>query len=163
MAQNVHNKNVIEALTNKIISQKFKIFAQEEPAITWMSPVMLKYLRETQKIEPQSPVITFEARQVKHSLSDRKVATQRLTEPQFKKVYDILNGGYDELYYDTELSGLVYVKMLPKDEIVEGRDCIAIPVNINSKRTDRPVNYIGTTKRIPVTNIRHDKRYKKIE
>lgn len=163
MAQNVLNKKVIENLTNKIIKQKFKIFKIEEPAITWLSPSVLKYLKENQKLQVQSPVISFESRQVKHSLSKTKTEKQKLTEKQFLQLYDVLNGNYDELFYDTEIPAIIYVKMLPNKEIIDGRDCIAIPVNINSKRTDRPINYIGTTKRIPISNIKNDKRYKKIE
>lgn len=164
MAQNVHNKNAITTLTEKIILQNFKLFGLEEKPITWITPTVLKYLQETQKLKIQSPVITFEARQVKHSLGLTKVEKQKLTKTQFLKLHDILNGQYDELYYDTEMPALMYVKKLPKEEIVEGRDCIVIPVNINCKRTDRPVNYIGTTKRIIYNSaFRNSKRYKKIE
>ncbi len=163
MAQNVHNKKVIENLTNKIINQNFKIFKVEEPAITWILPSVLKYLKENQNLKVQSPVISFEARQVKHSLGKTKIEKQKLTTNQFLQIYDVLNGNYNELFYDTKISAIIYVKMLTKGEIVDGRDCIAIPVNINSKRTDRPVNYIGTTKRINYDNILKDKRYIKIE
>ena len=69
----------------------------------------------------------------------------------------------DEIYIDTTDHGVIYIKYLPKDEIVDGRNIIKIPVNVNSIRTDRPVNYLGTTSRIPLINIQNDPRYKKIE
>ena len=56
---------------------------------------------------------------------------------------------------------------LPKDEIIDGRDCIKIPVIINSTNPKRPVNYIGTTGRIKYKNtfkgIGNENRFKKIE
>ena len=117
---------------------------------------------ENENIRLQTPIAVFEDRQVKHSLSPRKVETQRLTKEQFLRIYDMV-ADYDEVYIDTQAHAVVYLKYLSKDEIVDGRDCIKIPVVINSQDKRRPVNYISTTGRISSKNIKTDKRYKKIE
>ena len=62
---------------------------------------------------------------------------------------------------------MLFVKFLPKEEVIDGRDCIKIPVNINSTNSKIPVNYIGTTGRIKYKNTFKGKgneiRFKKVE
>ena len=53
------------------------------------------------------------------------------------------------------------VKYLPKEEIIDGRDCIKIPVPINTNDPKRPINFIGTLGRIPLRSFINNKRYKK--
>lgn len=164
MASNPHNEKGIIALIDKMIQNNFIIkTTPEEKTLTWFTPEILKALQK-ENYKLISPIVTFEERQVKHSLSDVKVEKQRLTETQLKNIYKYIQNA-DEIYIDTEELAVVYVKFLPKDEIIENRDCIKIPIIINSIKKKRPVNYVGTTGRINHKNTfgGNQKRYKKIE
>lgn len=160
MAQNIYSKEAIVNLIKKTINNNLNSRGLEQ-TLTWFSPKIIQAL-ENENIRLQTPIAVFEDRQVKHSLSPRKVETQRLTKEQFLRIYDMV-ADYDEVYIDTQAHAVVYLKYLSKDEIVDGRDCIKIPVVINSQDKRRPVNYISTTGRISSKNIKTDKRYKKIE
>lgn len=160
MAQNIHSKDAIENLIKKTIKNDLNSRGLEQ-TITWFTPKIIQAL-EKENIRLQTPIAVFEDRQVKHSLGARKVSKQQLSQQQFLRLYNMVSD-YDEVYIDTQEHAIVYLKYLPKDEIVDGRDCIKIPVVINSSDKRRPVNYISTTGRISSKNIKTDKRYKKIE
>ena len=160
MAQNPHQKKLIDNLIDTTIKNGYKTKGIEK-TLTWFTPEIIGAL-EKEKIRLQTPIVVFEDRQVRHSLDKGKAEKQKLTEAQFKRVPEfILNP--DEIYIDTTDHGVIYVKYLSEDEIIDGRNIIKIPVNINSTRTDRPINYVGTSSRIPLINIQRDRRYKKIE
>jgi len=160
MMSNQHNREYIQTLIIKTIQNNLKSKGLEHP-ITWFSPLIIQSL-EKNNIRIQTPVVVFEDRQVKHSLYDKKVEKQRLTKKQFLNIYSFLNGP-DEIYIDTKDLAVIYVKYLSPNEIIDNRNCIKIPVKINSNNSKRPVNYIGTTGRINIDSIKKDKRYKKIE
>ena len=161
MAQNVHNKENIQGLITKTIKNNL-LSRGNEDVLTWFTPEIIKAL-EDNKIRLQTPVAVFEDRQVKHSLGDRKTLKQRLSEEQFLNIYDYVKNP-DEVYLDTELSAIIYVKYLPEDEIIDERDCIKIPVQINTNKRKRPINYVGTTGRINhFKTFNKSKRYKRIE
>lgn len=160
MAQNIHSKEALENLIKKTINNNLNSRGLEL-TLTWFAPKIIQAL-ESENIRLQTPIAAFEDRQVKHSLSSRKIESQRLTKKQFLRIYDMVSD-YDEVYIDTQENAVVYIKYLPKREIVDKRDCIKIPVIINSTNKRRPVNYVGTTARISSVNIKQDKRYKKIE
>lgn len=161
MAQNPHRKAVVMNIIDKMLKKDYKNAIIDTP-ITWLSPVIIKALKSN-NLEPLTPVIAFERKQVSHSLNRNiKVAKQRLTEQQFKKIYDYLNDP-DEIFFDTEKQQLLFVKFLPKDEVIEDRDCIKIPVIINSNNKNRPINYIGTTGRVNYNETFKNPSYKKIE
>ncbi|MGN1153360.1 MAG: hypothetical protein ACI4S3_04970 [Candidatus Gastranaerophilaceae bacterium] len=133
----------------------------KQVTLTWFTPKIIQAL-EDENIRLQNPIVPFESRQVYHSLGDRKNIKQRVTQTQLKNIYDYINKP-DEIYIDTVEHAVVYVKYLPKDEIIDGRDCIKIPVPINTKDKKRPVNFIGTLGRIPSKSLKEGKRFKKIE
>ena len=160
MASNIYNRKLISEMIQKTIQRGFSSRGEEMP-ITWFSPKIIYFL-EKEKIRIKTPVVVFEDRQVKHSLSARKVLKQRLSQKQFLDIYSLIHGA-DELYLDTQDSAIVYVKYLPKQDIFDNRDCIKIPVKINSDNENRPVNYIGTTGRVNSLTIKKDKRFKRIE
>jgi len=160
MAQNVHNKENIQGLITKTIKNNL-LSRGNEDVLTWFTPEIIKAL-EDNKIRLQTPVAVFEDRQVKHSLGDRKTLKQRLSEEQFLNIYDYVKNP-DEVYLDTELSAIIYVKYLPEDEIIDERDCIKIPVQINTNKRKRPINYVGTTGRINHSDTFKNKRYKRIK
>lgn len=47
---------------------------------------------------------------------------------------------------------IIFVKFLSQKDIIDNKDCIKIPVVINSKNPKRPINRIGTTGRINYAN-----------
>lgn len=161
MAVNPYKKEVIKNIINDTLKRPDFSSRGIETAIGWFNPQIISNLNK-ESIKMQTPVIVFEDRQVKHSLGERKAQKQRLTEEQFKKVYDYINSP-DEIYIDTQDYAVIYIKYLPKSEIINNCDCIKVPVKINSSNSKRPVNYIGTTSRINSNTIKKDKRYKKLE
>ncbi len=163
MAENRHNKKSIELLIKETLSREGFKSRGIEKTLTWFTPDIVMAL-EKNNIKLQTPIATFEDRQVRHSLApDVKVESQRLSQEQFKNIYEYIKNP-DEIYIDTYDAAVVYVKNLPKNEIIDGRDCIKIPVKINSTNKKRPVNYVGTTGRVNKHDTFSDvKRYKKIE
>ena len=166
MAENPHRKEVIENIINKGILNNFQFDTKNklDSTITWFNPAILKKLQE-HNIPLKSPIVTFEERQVGHSLDPNiKVDKQRLTPTQFKEIYDCLNKP-DEIFIDIKDPQVLYVKFLrQKNEIINGRDCIKIPVRINTKGKKRPINYIGTSGRVKYKDAFSDrKRFKKVE
>ena len=160
MAQNVHNEKNVVNLINKTIKRGYKSRGEELP-LTWFTPNIIRYL-EKNNIRLKTPVVVFEDRQVKHSLGERKVLKQRLTETQFLKISEYIKNP-DEILLDTEQLAIIYVKFLPKNEIIDNKDCIKIPVEININNPKRPINYIGTTARVNYKSSLNHSRYKKIE
>lgn len=161
MAQNPHRKDYILEIIRRMLAKDFKNAKKEVP-ITWLTPLIINTLNKMNN-KPITPVIVFERGQVSHSLNpDIKVAKQILSQKQFENIYDYLNNP-DEVFYDTKEQQLLFVNFLPKDEIIDGRDCIKIPVNINSTNPKRPVNYIGTTGRINYKSTFMGKQFIKIE
>ena len=69
------------------------------------------------------------------------------------------------IFIDLEDLALIFVKFLPEKEIIDGRDCIKIPIKINSTDEKRPVNYMSTSGRINYNKTfgGTQKRYKKVE
>ena len=164
LAQNPHNKSVIENMIAETIKRGMKSYGIEK-TVTWFMPDVIKSL-EKENIRLQTPIAVLEDRQVFHSLGDRKYINQRLTQTQFYNIYNYIKDA-DEIFIDTQEHAVVYVKFLPKDEIIDDRDCIKIPVIINSKNKKRPVNYVGTTGRINYKSTfkgkGNENRYKKVE
>lgn len=161
MAQEIHGRTLADYLIKNTLKRAGYGSRGVEIALKWLGVKEISAL-EAENIELQSPIIVFEDRQVKHSLGERKVAGQRLTVEQFKKVPEWIYNP-DEVFIDTQEHALVYVKFLPEEEIMDGRNCVKIPVPINVDRTDRPVNYIGTTGRVNYKEAFGGKRYKKVE
>lgn len=163
MAENPYKKEVLNRLIDKTIKNGMNSFGIEM-AISWFTPEILTELKNLD-IPLNSPVVVFQDRQVKHSLGSRKYPEQKLTEKQFRQIYDYIHNP-DEIFIDTQEHAIVYVKFLDPTEIVDNRDCIKIPVIINSNRPKRPVNYIGTTGRINYAHTfkggENEKRFKKI-
>ena len=163
MAENIYNKSGIENLIRETLERpNFASHGIEKP-LSWFTPDIIKAI-EKEKIRLKTPVIVLEDRQVKHSLGNVKVEKQRLTQKQFLKLYDYVHSP-DEIFIDTQENAIVYVKFLPKNEIIDGRNCIKVPVPINVDNPRRPVNFVGTTSRIPYQNTFGGKqtRYKKIK
>lgn len=161
MARNPHRRAAILATINNMLAKNFRK-AEVELTITWLSPMVLKFLKNSNN-KPVTPVISFERSQVSHSINPTiKVPKQMLTEQQFKHIYDYLNEP-DEVFYDPKKKQLLYVKFLPKDEIENKRNCIKIPVIINTIDPDRPTNYIGTTGRVNYNDVFNNPDLIKIE
>ena len=161
MASNPHNKAVVDKLIAATIKNGLHSKGIETP-LTWFTPEIIKAL-ENQKIRLQTPVVVFEDRQVEHSLGDTKILKQRLTEKQFKNIYDyIINP--DEIYIDLLKNTVTYVKLLKGKDIIDDRDCIKIPVKINTSGKKYPINYVGTTARVNYkSEFSGEKRYKRIK
>ena len=163
MAENIYNKSGIENLIRETLERPYFASHGIEKPLSWFTPDIIKAI-EKEKIRLKTPVIVLEDRQVKHSLGNVKVEKQRLTQKQFLKLYDYVHSP-DEIFIDTQENAIVYVKFLPKNEIIDGRNCIKVPVPINVDNPRRPVNFVGTTSRIPYQNTFGGKqtRYKKIK
>ena len=161
MAQNPHRKDVVENYIKKSIAKDYRNTPQEV-ALTWFTPKIITALKEN-KVEPVTPVVSMKLGKTTHTRRDKKVEIgQALSVEQSKNLWDYVNNA-DEVYIDTQDFALIYIKHLPEDEIIDGRDVIKIPVKINNKNKKLPVNYIGTLSKIHYIDLKRDKRYKKIE
>ena len=164
MAGNKKDNKGIVNIINDGIKNNFKLKQlPRDKVLTWFTPEIYKAIQNYSKEKLVSPIVIFQERQVKHSLSkDIKIEKQRLTEQQLKNIHKFVNNP-DEIFIDTEDLAVVYVKFLPKEEIIDGRDCIKIPIQINTNKKGYPLNYMATSGRINYTNTFGGKqtRYKK--
>lgn len=166
MAENTHNLKMVEWLIDRTLKHKNYGGYGVERTLTWFTPTVINYLKKN-NIKLQYPAVIFHDGLVKHSLiTKEKVPEQMLTLDQFKKLPKWIIE-YDEVFYDTKDPAIVYVKFLPKDEIIDNRNCVKIPVIINNLNDNehRPINYIGTSGRINYerTFTGENCPYKKIE
>lgn len=162
MATNPHKKHEIAHIIKETLRREQLKSRGEEATLSWFTPKILENLKK-ENIDLQSPIITFEDRQVRHSLGKRKVNKQKLEKNQFVKIYDYIKKP-DEIFIDIVEKTVNYVIFLPKDKIINECDCINIPVKINIDSKKRPINFIGTTQRVKYSTVfLNKKRYKKVE
>lgn len=166
MASNKKDSKGIVNIIDDGIKNNFKLKQQpRDKVLTWFTPEIYRAVKNYSNEKLISPIAIFQERQVKHSLKpDVKVEKQRLTELQLKNIHKMVDEA-DEIFIDTEDLAVVYVKFLPKEEIIDGRNCIKIPFHINSKKDGYPLNYMATSGRINYENTfgGTQTRYKKVE
>ena len=161
MAENPYRKEVVQNYIEKSINKEYRNIAQEI-TISWFTPQIVKALIEN-RTEPITPIISMKLGKTTHTLRTGKIERgQALSIEQTKKIYDYINNP-DEIYIDTQDFALIYVKYLQNDEIIDGRNIIKIPIKINNTNRKLPVNYISTLSRIKSSELKSNKRYKKIE
>ena len=162
MASNPHRKDVVSHIIKETLRRNELRSRGIEATLNWFTPKIIDNLKQL-GLEYKSPIITFEDRQVRHSLGNRKVKQQRLEKNQFTQIYDYIDNP-DEIFIDMVEGTVNYVKFLPKEKIINECDCINIPVKINIDSKKRPTNYIGTTQRVKYSSVfLNKKRYKKVE
>ena len=161
MASNPHNKAVVANYIEKSMKKDYRNTPQEI-TLTWFTPQIIKALKANGK-EPVTPVVSMKLGKTTHTRRDTKIKKgQALSTEQTKKIWDYINTA-DEIYIDTQDFALIYIKYLPKNEILDGRDIIKIPVKINNTNSKMPINYVGTLSKIHATDIKGKDRFKRIE
>lgn len=161
MAQNPYNKKAAADFIEKSLKKDYKGTTQEI-TLTWFTPKVIDALKAN-GAEPITPVVSMKLGKTTHMQRNSKIEKgQALSVSQTKKIPDYLNNP-DEIYIDTKDLTVLYIKYLPKDEIIDGRDIIKIPVKINNKNKKLPVNYISTASKIHSTDLKSDKNLKRVK
>lgn len=93
-----------------------------------------------------------------HSVRDSKKEAQKISKEQAKRAVNIIS--QNNVFYDTEKKNIIYISALPPKEIINGRNCLKIPININDKDEK---NHIATMSIIPLVNILNSSQYEKID
>lgn len=157
MAQNVHNKKVLENFVNNYIkNDKKNEDTIKEKTLTWITPTLLKRLK-ADDINLHTPIIVLTDDRIGHTL-DKKVDYDELI-----GIYDILNNP-DGVYYDYTSkngTGLAYTKN------IDNKKCIKVCVKLNYKlkkgKKINVTNWISTVGKVLRVNMETGKDFKKIE
>lgn len=157
MAQNVHNKNILEQFVNKYVDSGNKIIdSNKQRTLTWLSPTLLKNLKKD-KIKPQTPIVVLTDNRIGHTLG------KKVTKPELIGIYDILNNP-DAIYYDyttKDTIGLAYVKNINEKQCL--KVCVKLNYLYGKKGNKHPVNWISTVGKVLKSEMNDKKNYKKIE
>lgn len=154
MAQNVHCQKAFENFVKNTTLPKGL-----EQTVTWLSPQMIKRL-QTDTFLPETPVVVLQDDRIGHALTN-KIIKQRLTEPEFLNLYNIINNP-DAVYYDYTRkgsTGIAFIQNIPNSD-----KCIKVCVKLGQKhkKTKMPVNYISTVGKVDKKSL-NNPLYKKIE
>lgn len=160
MAQNIHSHRAYESFVAGVIANGLRAKGVEK-TVTWLKPETLAMI-QSENIMPKTPIVVMQDKRIGHIVGDRKVSSQKLTEPQLKDLYNIINKP-DSVYYDTSDNSLLFIRNLKGKDIIDGRDCIKVVVKIDKfKKGHIPVNYVATAGRVKSLSL-NNPAYKKIE
>lgn len=160
MAQNRHRKDEIERFIQYNYYNNLKLKILEQKVLTWLSPVVLKALKE-ENIDVKTPIATLPSTKIYHALRPTKTEGQLLSKPQYLRIYDYVNNS-DKVFIDKKEKKLLYVFFLAEKDIIDGRDCIIIPLKLNQARPTP--NFAANAEMVKYKDALSDKnRYKKIE
>ena len=118
----------------------------QEITLTWFTPQIIKALKANGK-EPVTPVVSMKLGKTTHTRRDTKIKKgQALSTEQTKKIWDYINTA-DEIYLrknNGKIDRVIYIKMLKGKDIIDNRNCILIPINVNNET----VNFLSTAERV---------------
>ena len=109
-------------------------------------------------IKLQKSEIDLTYGKVEHINREDKKESQKLSPEQIKRINTII--AQNDVYFDSEKENIVYISKLPPEEILNNRDWIKVPVNLNDKDGN---NIVATMSIIPAKDIFKNSTYKKID
>ena len=160
MAQNPHRGIYVENFIEHCFKHNLKLPRTEEITLTWILPNILKALQK-ENIQPRTPIVGLPSTKIYHAQRPTKNPAQKLTKPEYLKIYDYVNNA-DEIFIDMQEKKLIYVKFTKDKDTFRERNCILIPVKLN-QAYPQP-NFAANAEKVNYKEALSDKnRYKKIE
>ncbi len=160
MASNPHKeKSFINFIDNALIDIS-KPKGNKEIA-AWVGSDTFEILQKS-SINLKTPLITMQDSRVSHLIGDRKNLAQKLSKEQLYNLYNVINSP-NSIYLDTQDNSLIFIHFLPKNEIIDNRNCIKVVIKLDKLHKGLNLNYVATAGRVNFKDFSNNKIYKKIE
>lgn len=147
----VKHTNFENFITN-VLNAEYKAKGVECTA-GWLTPDTLQKIHQ-QDLKLESPVIICGDSKVLHIGRDAKNPKQKLDKETIKALSSFIKDN-DGIYLETNkgIQKLWFIKKLKKQD-KDGKDCIKIVVHLNYHIKGRTLNYIVTSSRIKMTDLK---------